>query len=314
MRLDPKFFASYGNLGEVLIALNRLDEAKEILHLADARQINVTAVRRVSYLLAFVRGDSAEMTRQFNLATAVPESNPFAWQARTSVFAGRLNTAHEQFRRAIQMARDLGLDESAAQMITEDAEYQAIVGRCGEARPQVTASLALSRDNFTLQRASRTLALCGAANEALELSDELRRRFPDATLTLRVTIPVIAAVIALQRGEVERTRELLEPVRPYDRTQIADFWPSYLRGLADLQSKRGKEASVEFQYVLDQRGVRPMSPLFALAHLGLARADAMTGETAKAGKAYEDFLALWSDADPGLQVLKDAREEYARVQ
>ena len=314
MRLDPKFFASYGNLGEVLIALNRLDEAKETLHLADARQINVTAVRRVSYLLAFVRGDSAEMARQFDLAAAVPESNAFAWQARTSVFAGRLTTAHEQFRRAIQTARDRGLDQSAAQMITEDAEFDAIVGRCGDARQQVSASLALSRDNFTLQRASRTLALCGAANEALGLSDELRRRFPDAMLTLRVIVPVTAAVIALQRGNVERTRELLEPVRPYDRTQIAEFWPSYLRGLAYLQSKHGKEASVEFQYILDQHGVRPMSPLFALAHLGLARADAMTGETAKARKTYEDYFALWSDADPGLQVLRDARQEYGRLQ
>ena len=273
-----------------------------------------TAVRRVSYLLAFVRGDSAEMARQFDLAAAVPESNAFAWQARTSVFAGRLDAAHEQFRRAIETARGRGLDESAAQLIGEDAEARALAGQCGEVRQQVSSALDLSRDIFTLQRGGRTLALCGAATEALSLSDELKRRFPDATLTEQVLVPVTAAILALDRGELEDARQLLEPMRPYDRTQTAELWPSYLRGLVWLRQKQGGKATVEFQYVVDNRGVRPTTPLFALAHLGLARAAAMSGDLAKARKSYEAFLAVWGDADSSLQPLKAAREEYGRLQ
>jgi hypothetical protein len=132
-------------------------------------------------------------------------------------------------------------------------------------------------------------------------------------MTLRVLVPVTAAVIALQKGDADRTHELLEQARPYDRTQIAEFWPSYVRGLAHLQSKAGREASLEFQYIVDQRGVRPTSPLFALAHLGRARAATLTGDIPAARRAYDDFFAVWRDADADLQPLKDARDEYARL-
>jgi len=178
----------------------------------------------------------------------------------------------------------------------------------------VSSALDLSRDIFTLQRGGRTLALCGAATEALSLSDELKRRFPDATLTEQVLVPVTAAILALDRGELEDARQLLEPMRPYDRTQTAELWPSYLRGLVWLRQKQGGKATVEFQYVVDNRGVRPTTPLFALAHLGLARAAAMSGDLAKARKSYEAFLAVWGDADSSLQPLKAAREEYGRLQ
>jgi hypothetical protein len=53
--------------------------------------------------------------------------------------------------------------------------------------------------------------------------------------------------------------------------------------------------------------------LYPLAHLGLARAAALTGDTAKSRKAYQDFLALWKDADPDLTVLQEARQEYEKV-
>ena len=92
------------------------------------------------------------------------------------------------------------------------------------------------------------------------------------------------------------------------------MWPWYLRGLADLQSKAGREAAVQFQNLIDHRGVRPTSPLFPLAHLGLARAAALTGDSGKARMMYAAFLALWSGADPDIKSLKDARTEQAWLQ
>jgi eukaryotic-like serine/threonine-protein kinase len=55
-------------------------------------------------------------------------------------------------------------------------------------------------------------------------------------------------------------------------------------------------------------------PIGVLVNLGLGRAYAMEGETAKAKSAYQEFLALWKDADPDIPILKQAKAEYAKLQ
>jgi eukaryotic-like serine/threonine-protein kinase len=81
-----------------------------------------------------------------------------------------------------------------------------------------------------------------------------------------------------------------------------------------LAAHQGSEAVVEFQKILDHRGIVLNSPIGALAHLQLGRAYAMQGDTAKAKAAYQDFLALWKDADPDIPILKQAKAEYAKLQ
>jgi eukaryotic-like serine/threonine-protein kinase len=172
----------------------------------------------------------------------------------------------------------------------------------------------LSRDNVTLERASRVLALCGADAEASSLSREVAQRFPDATLTVRVSLPVTEAALAVQRGEPSRALDLLQQIGHYDRAPSAEFWPAYLRGLAYLQLKDGRAAGVQFRNIVDHRGEVPASMLYPLAHLGLARAATMANERETARKGYEGILALWNEADPALQPLKEARLEHSRLQ
>lgn len=86
----------------------------------------------------------------------------------------------------------------------------------------------------------------------------------------------------------------------------------YLRGLAALQAGKGAEAEAEFRKILEHKG-RNWGPLFSLAYLGLACAEALAGDRAKAKKAYQDFLALWKDADPDMPTLIAARKEYAAL-
>jgi hypothetical protein len=195
----------------------------------------------------------------------------------------------------------------------EDAETHAVVGQCADARSEIAAAIVLSRDNSTLERASRVYALCGAEREASVLAGELTRRFPEATLTTQLSLPVTAAVSALRSGNPARTLELLEPVRRYDHAPSAEFWPAYLRGQAYLQLKDGDAARAEFGRILDHRGEVPASALYVLAHLGLARAAALDNDTAAARKAYDDFFSLWSEADPDLPVLQDARRERSAL-
>src|SRR6185295_3041777 len=123
------------------------------------------------------------------------------WEARASAFNGRVGAAHDLFRRAAQDAARGDMPEIAAQWSAADVEVHAVVGQCGRARAEAGAALSLSRDNFTLERAGRALALCGATADAATLSTELANRFPEATLTRRIQLPVIAAALAVQRGD-----------------------------------------------------------------------------------------------------------------
>jgi len=312
IRLDEKFVPAYGNLSAALLALDQYDAARAILVQAAERKLDFAGARRLSYLLAVVQKDSATMARELESSIGVGETNAaFGWQAHTSAFAGHEADAHEQFRRGIQMSLQGNFMEVAAQLTMEDAENHAMLGQCEDTRREVPDGLALSRDNSTLERASRALALCGGGREALSLSSEVARRFPDATLANRVSVPVTAAIVAMERKDPQRALELLEPVKPFDHAPSSEFWPLYLRGQAYLDLKDGRAALDQFQSIVDHRGEVPVSLLYPLAHLGLARAAAMANDTEQAKKAYEAFLALWSGADADLQPLKDARIEYS---
>jgi hypothetical protein len=255
------------------------------------------------------------MARALKVAEATPEavwsSN---WQARDALFAGRFRLAHEGFERSVQVASGQNFPEYAAQWTMEDAEGHAIAGQCDDALREVSAGLTLRRDNFTLERAGRTLALCGADRRASDLLDELARRFPSATLTTRLHRPVILAAMALSRGDAAKAVTELEPVHAYDHAPAAEFWPSYLTGLAQLLLKDGRAAAEAFSNIVNHRGEAPTSPLYPLAHLGLARASTLTNNPAEARKNYEAFLTIWKDADSDLPILKQARAEYAQLQ
>lgn len=253
------------------------------------------------------------MARMIDASVGVGQTNAaYGWQAHTLAFAGRIGAAHEEFRLGLEMATQGGFTEVAAQLAVEDAEVHALAGQCAVARAEAVASLERSRDNFSLERASRVLALCGRDGEAADLLRELGERFPDATLTARVSLPVTTAIIAVRGGDFVRALKVPESLRPYDRVSRSEFWPAYLRGQAYLAQKGGIRAAVEFRSILDHSSEYPNAPLLPLAHLGAARAAALVGDAAKARTAYDALLSLWSGADPDLQPLAAARQEAAR--
>ena len=159
IRLDPQFVPAYGNLAGSLLALNRLDEARATLKLAADRKLDFIGASRLSYLLAFVQGDTETMARELEASIGLRQTNSaFGWQAHTSAAVGRVKTAHDQYRRGIQMSLHGGFTEVAAQLIMEDAEMHAAVGQCTDALSEVSEGLRMGRDNATLERAGRVLA------------------------------------------------------------------------------------------------------------------------------------------------------------
>ena len=307
IRLDPRFVPPHGNLAGSLFALNRFDESKAAVDEAARRGIETTGIRRVRFLLSRMGVEPA--AADGSAPTTDPLWTP-AWEARAAASAGLVADAHTLYTRAIDGALAGNLRDLAAQWTMEDAELSAVATQCDDARRRVAEGLELGRDSFTLERASRTLALCGDTAGVSSLSAELAKRFAEATLTRSVQIPVAAAALSLSRNENDRVVELLEPVRPYDHTPSAEFWSKYLRAEALRRSGDAKAAAEQFQAIVDHRGEAPLSPLFALAHLGLARASAAAGNPATARAAYERFFGLWAGAE-GLSAVAVARREYA---
>ncbi|MEQ1757301.1 MAG: protein kinase [Vicinamibacterales bacterium] len=314
MRLEPRFFAPALNLTWTLMALNQFDEVRQVLDGVRAAKIEHVGFQQVGYLLAFLNDDSAGMTRELNAALLAMDA-PWAsnWQARISAFGGRITRAHEEFRRSVTATSQATRGELAGLYSAQDAISHAVVGQCAEARREAHAAVGVSRDNFTLESAARALAWCGADADALALSRELERRFPEAILTRRILLPVIAAAAAIRGGSPARGLELLEPVRPFDHAPAAEFWPAYLRGEAQRQLGRPGEAANEFRSIVDHRGELIDSPLYPLAYLGLARALAAGGDGSGASQAYQTFITLWKDADKDLAPLKEAYLEFARL-
>jgi predicted Zn-dependent protease len=169
--------------------------------------------------------------------------------------------------------------------------------------------LNLERGRVSLPRAALALALCGESNQAKPLMNELTKRYPEDTVINSIWLPVIRASVELGRGNAEQAIEQIQTATRYEAA--AEFWPQYLRGQAYLKLGRGAEAATEFQKILDHRGYAPLSPLYSLGHLGLARGVALMGDTARSRKAYEDFFAVWKEADPDLSPMIEAKKEYS---
>jgi tetratricopeptide (TPR) repeat protein len=314
LRLDPKFVTAISNRASAYMALNRYADATATLKDGTARQIGFAGSHRIAYLLAFIAHDQAAMATHLEASTGIGSTNAaYGWQGHALAFGGRVAAAHEQFRHGIDMAQQGGFKEVAAQLSIEDGEMHAIAGQCAQASAEVAQGLALNRDNISLERGSRALSLCGAGHEATALVGELERRYPDATLTQRVAVPVTTALVSLRAGEYRRVIEELTPVKLYDHSPWSEFWPPYLRGQAFLALGQPVEAAAEFNTILAHRGESPLAQLYSLAQLGAARAAAATGDVTKAREAFDLFLSSWRDADPDLASLREARQERSRL-
>jgi eukaryotic-like serine/threonine-protein kinase len=199
----------------------------------------------------------------------------------------------------------------AGDIVSSNVERAAVLGHCQQSRTELARAAALPRTPTSLLRAGMALALCGAAAQAQALNDEAIKRYPKNTFVNEINLPLIRAALELQRGNRTQAIQLLEPARRYE--SVSNFYQNYLRAQAYLGERNGAAAASEFQTILDHRGWEPRSPLYPLAHLGLVRAAMLQGDTAKAQKSYQEFFALWKEADADLPVLIEAKKEYEKV-
>ena len=314
LRLDPNNTYVYQNLGASLVNLNRLDEAEAVYKLGGERNRLNAGGPRSLYLLAFLKGDQAGMTQ---LAASVAgkrgvEDAMLGAQADTEAWYGRLRAARGFTQRAMHSALDNGAKETAASHQADAALFEAESGEWEQGRMDANAAIKLGPNRGVRLVAALALAQTGDTASAEKLAAELDKDFPLDTLVQRYWLPAIRAAIALQRKDPKRAVELLQ-VTSATELGPQGLFTIYLRGEAYLMLHDGSRAAAEFQKFIDHRGMVRNSPTGALARLGLARAYAMQGDTAKARAAYQDFLTLWKDADPDVPVLQQAKAEYAKL-
>ncbi len=312
IRLNPGSASGYSLLAAAFVGLNRFDEAKKIIGQAQAQKLETTAMRRILYRIAFVQGDAATMQQQIEWLNGKPEEYVAqGWQSETAAFSGQLSKAKEFSNRAFDVAEHRDLKEVAAQIALGGATRDALFGDCRQAKEQTAKALGISHSQLTMVNAGNALAACGEISQTQTIVAELTRRSPKDTVLNKISLPLVQARIELQRGNPAQAIQLLETTRLYEGYAL--FLIAYLRGQSYLNQRKGADAAAEFQKILDHRGWQPTSPLYSLAQLGLARAAALNGDTAKARKAYQDFFALWKDADPDIPLLQEARQEYEKL-
>jgi tetratricopeptide (TPR) repeat protein len=319
-----------------LVNENRLDEAQRTTNEAQAKGLDSTDLRFEIYLLAFLRHDLEGMARELTWATGRQGAEDIiAAGANTAAYFGKLRTARDLSRQAIDSATRTHNGELAAIYATVSALREALLGNTADARRQVAIALKHTPERYTEYRAALVLAYAGDVSRAGGMIDDMAKRFPQDTLVQSVYLPVLRAKLALSRKPSQAVEDL-QPATAYE-WGTGGLYSIYVRGEAYLAAHRGVDAAAEFQKILDHPGLVINNPIGALARLNLGRAYALEGGVgvgagfaapragnprgvspsadalAKARSAYQDFFTLWKDADPDVPILKQAQSEYAEL-
>jgi serine/threonine protein kinase len=319
----PDVFVGYLSLVHGNFFLDRFGEAEDALRLASARKVEIPAFPVHRYNIAFLKGDQAQMNQAVALAKGKHGAEHWITHSQAMVMArsGRLKEARAFSRRAIDLARQEGTLEAAATYQAAAAVWEASYGNAAEARRNGLAALALSKGRDVEYAAALALALSGELSRSEALAADLEKRFPEDTFARFTYVPVLRALSSLNRGHPADSIDQLHIALQYElaanglnrNLYLGGLHSAYVRGEALVAAHRYAEAAAEFQKILDHRGIVGADPIGALAHLQLGRTFNLAGDKVKAKLAYQDFIALWKDADPDIPILKKATAEYAAL-
>ncbi|HYL84008.1 MAG TPA: winged helix-turn-helix domain-containing protein [Candidatus Angelobacter sp.] len=321
MQLDPTYEDNYITLGNCYITLNRLSEAEAVLKQADEHKLDSEGLAVQRYLVAFLRGNEGEMQRLAAGSAAKPGAEDmFASQKEVvEAYHGQLRKARETVHDMVNSAKRDSRNSRTIPALGQASLglVEAYFGDAQQARADANEAVrrAAPKD-FPRWISALALATAGDSKGAEKLVEELDKSMPLDTGFQHYFAPAIRAAIAMDNKNPDKAVELLRVASPYDLGTMGSMDPVYLRGLAYLELGNGGAAEAEFRKIIEHPGIAQTWPPGpgGLPYLGLARAYALQGHTAKARAAYQDFLALWKDADPDIPILKQAKAEYAKLQ
>jgi serine/threonine protein kinase/tetratricopeptide (TPR) repeat protein len=332
-RARPTEATFKANLAFVTLRLQRLDETRQVARDMQASNIDDPFSRAALYAFAFVGGDAKAMSDQLQWFTGKPEENIGLWIASdTEAYGGHLGKARELTKQSVDSAIRADSKESGANGQAIAAQREAAYGNSASARQLAEEALKLAPESEGVEAVvALTFAMAGDTARAESLAQDLNKQSPLDMQMQSLWLPAIRAQLAINRKDPTAALAALEPASPpieYGVSPLLEhvycLQPTYIRGQAYLAAEQGKEAAAEFHKILDHSGIVWNCWTAALAHLGVARANALqaknsSGADADAARvraltAYKDFLGLWKDADPDIPILKDAKAAYAKLQ
>jgi len=331
LRLAPERLINYGNLANYTLALQRFDETRQIIH--EARNAGDLVLHNALYALAFIGADSAAMEEQQQWLAGKPdyENYGLALASDTEAYAGHVGNSLQLAKRTVDSAIRADSKETGAIFQMNAALGQAAYGYPTESRQSAVEALKLAPTSQGVEvEAALAFAMAGDTARAESLAQDLGKRYPLDTQMQSLWLPAIQAKLALDRKNPSALTVLQPAASPVELGQIqfvaniSCLYPTYVRGESYLAAGQGSAAAAEFQKIIDHSGIVWNCWTGALAHLGVARANALQARTSqgadadaartRALAAYKDFLTLWKDADPDIPILKEAKAEYAKLQ
>ncbi len=312
LKIDVSQPGVYPAIGCGYLGLNRAAEAKAVSEKGLKVDPDNPGIHFWLYMALAALDDESGMQREREWASDKEEA--MVGLASRAARRGKLKEASKLFKEGEQLAKSGGLIGVASFLTVSQGLIEAEVGDFTAAREHSRVSLSFPHTRQNLPLAAVALALAGDPIKAQSLVDEMGKRYPVDTAINNVFIPCTNAILLGKTGDFTKAIETLQPASRYELGASFGFLPIYLRGLTYLSEQKGQDAAAEFQKILNQPALGATWPLFSLTHVQLARAYSLTGEEAKSRKAYQDFFALWKDADPDIPILKEAKAEYAKLQ
>jgi eukaryotic-like serine/threonine-protein kinase len=329
-RVAPERAEWYGNLVNYTLALQHFDETRQLVEEARTRKLDNPMFHNALYTLASLGDDSTAMAEQQQWFSGKPdyENWGLALASDTAAYGGHVGKAQELTKRAVDSAIRADSKEDGAVWQANAALHQAGYGDSKDARQSAEAALKLAPTSQGVEtEAALAFAMAGDTARAESLAQDLGKRFPLDTQTQMVWLPAIRGQLALEKKNPVSALTILQTGSSIELGQIlflnnlSCLYPAYVRGEAYLAAGKGVPAAAEFQRILDHSGLVWNCWTGALAHLGVARANALQSRSASGAEAdaarfralaaYKDFLTLWKDADPDVPILKQAEAEYA---
>jgi eukaryotic-like serine/threonine-protein kinase len=291
-----------------------------VIRQAEANHVDPAVFRDLLYQLAFLQNDTAVMAEQLAgpwVSSGEPGAAEYA-QSDTAAYYGHLARARDLAQRAIASAKQQGAKDVVARYQVDAALQEALFGNFPKAQKSLKDAGNFMTVLETEGEAAIVWALSGDAAQSQKLADDLNKRFPEATYVRFGYLPAIRGILAVRRGNAQEAIENLRGISSHELLTLgyesqSPLVPVYVSSQAYLAAHQGADAAAEFQMVIDHVGLVGNAPIGALAHVGLGRAYALAGDTARARTAYQDFLTLWKDADPDIPILKQAKAEYAKL-
>ena len=311
--LDSSTLYTWMHLISAYTMLNRFDEARDMGQQAIAHGFDAPGIHSMLMSLAIAQNDAPgiEAESRWLSQHAVQGVRIRQRLMEYAAAKGQLRRSEELTRRGAEELRSAGFPSAAADLLAAGATSQAMAGNTGRAREMASLAAQASTDRTTSLDLTLGYAYAGNFRQADALLDHLLRQYPESTSLKQVYAPDVRALEAIEEHKADAAISAVEGVRTFDFALPLSL--PYVRGLALLAAHQTQQAIAEFQKIVDHPGVQAPSPVHSLAHLGLARSYAQAGDKEKALTAYQDFFALWKEADADVPLLQQAKAEYAKL-